>query len=50
MLTIHCLPLNAVVTIILGEEELEVCFWVLDAADLVIGVDKVPGRSVSRAW
>lgn len=40
-LTIHGFTLDAVIAVILGEEELKVSFWVLDAADLVFIIDKV---------
>lgn len=44
MRTIHCFTLDAIVAIILGDEELEVVLWVLDAADLIFLVDEVSGR------
>lgn len=39
---IHCLSLNTVVAIISGDEELEVRFGILNAADFVLLVDEVP--------
>jgi hypothetical protein len=42
-LTIHGFSLDAVMAIIPGEEELEVCFWVLNASDLIFVVDEVAG-------
>jgi hypothetical protein len=41
MLTIHGLTLNTIVAIILGDEELEVSFGILDTADLIFVVDEV---------
>lgn len=40
-LTIHGLPLDAIVAIILGEEELEVLFWVLDVSNLIFAIDEI---------
>lgn len=39
--------MNAVVAVILGEEELEVGLVVLDASDLIFFIDEI-SRSVSR--
>lgn len=41
MLTIHSLTLNTVVTVILGDEELEVSLGILDTADLIFVIDEV---------
>lgn len=39
--TIHGLSLDAIEAVILGEEEFEVSFLVLDASDLIFVVDEV---------
>jgi len=41
VLTIHGLPLNSVVALILREEKLEVGFRILNIADLVVFVDEI---------
>jgi hypothetical protein len=46
-LTIHRLSLDAIMAIILREEELEVCLRVADASDLVLVVDKVAAYSLA---
>lgn len=40
-LTIHSISLADVIAFILSEEELEVCFRILDTADLIFVVDEV---------
>lgn len=47
-LTIHGLALQAVIAVVLGEEELEVGFWILDAADLIFVVDEVAVKVSKR--
>ena len=42
--TIHGFSLDAIVSVTLGEEELEVSLWVLDVADLIVLIDKVAER------
>ena len=41
MLTIHGFTLKTIVAIILGKEELEISFGILDIADLIFVVDEV---------
>jgi hypothetical protein len=41
--TIHELSLDTIVSIILGDEELEVGLWVFDASDLIFVVDEISG-------
>jgi hypothetical protein len=43
VLTIHGLSLDTIVSIILGDEELEVGLWVFDAANLIFVVDEISG-------
>lgn len=43
-LTIHSFSLDAVVTVILGEEELEISLGVLHVSDLILLVDEVSKR------
>lgn len=42
-LTIHSFTLQLIVSIIFGEEELEVSLWILDRSNFVFLVDKVSG-------
>lgn len=48
--TIHSLTLDGVVSIVFGQEELEVCLRVLDRADLVVVVDEVACKVVSMRF
>ena len=40
-LTIHALPLNLIVSLIFRDEELEICFGVIDSSDLIFFIDEV---------
>jgi hypothetical protein len=40
--------LDAIVAIILGNEELEVCLWVVDASDLIFVIDEVARLKLAR--
>lgn len=43
-LTIHALSLQVIVSLVLGEEILEVCLRIINTLDLILIVNEISGR------